>query len=76
MNDLKPCPFCGGEAIIFQIPYNSEEELHQHPYWFWNNPGWFTVGCLTDMCIANVNYEMMLFLNSKEAAEAWNRRVV
>lgn len=76
MNDLKPCPFCGGEAIIFQIPYNSEEELHQHPYWFWNNPGWFTVGCLTDMCIANVNHEMMLFLNSKEAAEAWNRRVV
>ena len=76
MSDLKSCPFCGGEAIIFQIPYNSEEELHQHPYWFWNNPGWFTVGCLTDMCIANVNHEMMLFLNSKEAAEAWNRRVV
>lgn len=76
MIDLKSCPFCGGEAIIFQIPYNSEEELHQHPYWFWNNPGWFTVGCLTDMCIANVNHEMMLFLNSKEAAEAWNRRVV
>lgn len=74
MIDLKSCPFCGGEAIIFQIPYNSEEELHQHPYWFWNNPGWFTVGCLTDMCIANVNHEMMLFLNSKEAAEAWNRR--
>ena len=74
MIDLKSCPFCGGEAIIFQIPYNSEEELHQHPYWFWNNPGWFTLGCLTDMCIANVNHEMMLFLNSKEAAEAWNRR--
>ena len=76
MIDLKSCPFCGGEAIIFQIPYNSEEELHQHPYWFWNNPGWFTLGCLTDMCIANVNHEMMLFLNSKDAAEAWNRRVV
>ena len=73
---LKPCPFCGGKAIIFQIPYNTTEELHKHPSWFWNNPGWFTVGCETEMCIASVNHEMMLFINSKQAEEAWNRRII
>lgn len=72
--ELKPCPFCGGKAILFQIPYNTEAELHQHPKWFWKNPGLWTIGCETDMCIANVNHEMMLFFNSKQATEAWNRR--
>ena len=72
--ELKGCPFCGGEAIVFQIPYNTEAELKMHPQWFWNNPGWFTVGCQTEQCIANVNHCMMLFYKSKQAIEAWNRR--
>lgn len=74
MTELKPCPFCGGKAVLFQIPYNTTEELHKHPKWFWNNPGWWTIGCETDGCIANFNHEMMLFLGSKQAVDAWNRR--
>ena len=74
MEKLKPCPFCGGEAVLFQIPYNTTAELQKHPKWFWNNPGLWTIGCDTDMCIANYNHAMMLFLNSKQAIEAWNRR--
>lgn len=25
MSDLKPCPFCGGEGIIYQPPFNKRE---------------------------------------------------
>lgn len=73
-SELLRCPFCGGEAIIFQIPYNTEAELKMHQRWLWNEPGLFTVGCQTEQCIANFNNCMMLFYNSKQAIEAWNRR--
>nr|DAQ39758.1 MAG TPA: restriction alleviation protein [Caudoviricetes sp.] len=28
MNDLKPCPFCGGKAILETVDGNSSEECY------------------------------------------------
>ena len=28
MDDLKPCPFCGGEAILETVDVNSSEECY------------------------------------------------
>ena len=63
-NELKPCPFCGGEAKVIEIP----EEL--------NWAGCYVVGCDDDlMCMGNINHFTMVFLTPETAAEAWNRRV-
>jgi hypothetical protein len=76
MNDeLKPCPFCGGEATIFQIPQNTTAEYVQHPKWTWFYSGLFTIGCETDGCMANYNNVAMLFVNPQSAINAWNRRI-
>ena len=71
---LKPCPFCGGEAVLFQIPYNTEAELSLHPKWFWKHEGEWVIGCDTEMCYANHNNMAMTFLTIKEAVETWSRR--
>jgi hypothetical protein len=74
MAELKHCPFCGGEAVVWQIPFNTEAEQALHPKWTWNYPGMWIVGCDTDMCYANHNNMAMIFYSRKEATEVWNRR--
>jgi hypothetical protein len=73
--DLKRCPFCGGEAITFQIPENTPEEMAEHPKWEWRDAGCWVVGCHKDHgCIGNFNHKAMVFFDEEEAIEAWNRR--
>ena len=75
MSDPKPCPFCGAEAITFQIPENTEEETKMHPKWQWNNPGMWVVGCDDDpLCMGNYNHVTMLFTSKEQAISTWNRR--
>lgn len=59
MAELKPCPFCGGEAFVY-ARYDS----------IWRgDPTDYTVICKN--CHAGVrNY----FLTAQEAIEAWNKR--
>ena len=60
MNELKPCPFCGGEAILKR--YATKELFRkqlQHPY----------VQC----CICNIRTELVR--TDAEAIIKWNRRL-
>lgn len=76
MGTLKPCPFCGGEAMLFHIPENTPDEMEEHPMWRWNNPGWWVVGCYyKHECFLNFNHKSVIFETEKDAIEAWNRRV-
>jgi Lar family restriction alleviation protein len=56
--DLKPCPFCGGEASVKQAPGIS-------------SPVMFTIGCLDESCIG---FPAIKFQTRKDAVAAWNRR--
>ena len=61
MGELKPCPFCGGEAKIFE---NGEERKSKY---------YFVDVLCKDMncrgCSSCLEYR-----NKQEAIEAWNRR--
>lgn len=72
--ELKPCPFCGGQAIIVHIPMNTKNEMGKHPMWTWNYEGMFVVGCETEMCFANIDHEAMIFLTEEQAMNTWNSR--
>ena len=69
-----PCPFCGQEASIFQIPENTPEEQAEHPKWIWKAPGWYVIGCSTEMCFGNINHMTMAFFTEDSARKAWNTR--
>lgn len=63
MQNLKPCPFCGGEA---ELCYTNDN--HHRPY----------VRCkfgvfLSPKCVAQ--QRMWDYKTTEEAVEAWNRRV-
>ena len=58
MNELKPCPFCGGEAILVELtptPYNDQLLTY------------YSVGCIDCGIGFYENTE-------DEAIAAWNRR--
>lgn len=58
MNELKPCPFCGGVACqVFSV---------------WGEG--YRYGCITNGCIGNANNLLKQFNSDKEAIEAWNTR--
>jgi hypothetical protein len=58
--DLKPCPFCSGQAIFEQIKGAVGDEIR------------WSVGCRTDICIA---FQMMAnYPRRSDAAAAWNKR--
>lgn len=59
MENLLPCPFCGGEAEIFDYDPENEVGFHE-PY---------TVQCSNQCCCLGKD-----FRTREEAAEAWNRR--
>lgn len=63
MNNLKPCPFCGGKAIIARTKKTLRNQ--------------YAVSCVNSRCIAErlSNPFVMHFLTETEAIEAWNRRV-
>ena len=61
MNELKPCPFCGGKAdMITNDGRTKAEKLRYHPC------------CHNQQCIMFVGG--IWFNTEKEAIEAWNRR--
>ena len=76
MAELKPCPFCGGEASVTKV----------HPFWMLKkyHYKYFAVGCkgcgaftslfkiyVSHSVIMNEEYEKNA---AKKAIEAWNRR--
>lgn len=62
MTELKPCPFCGGQAIIGQTKKTLKSQ--------------YSVHCMNSQCIANRlgNPFVMHYLSIAEAVTAWNRR--
>ena len=61
-NELKPCPFCGSEPIINEIP--------PHKHYFVDLPD-YEGGCFIECkCSCAISAK-----NRKEAIEKWNRRV-
>ena len=56
--ELKPCPFCGGEAIV----------LH------WDGTDTFSVGCVNTFVCHGGTHTSRAYQSEQEAAEAWNRR--
>ena len=60
MEELKPCPFCGGEAVI--KPWVDDIDC-------------FCVGCLNEECHGEIQTDGEFgYHNKKNAAEAWNTR--
>lgn len=61
MNELKPCPFCGGEARLraFRTYIQSKHRMGEKYY--------------IECCECGLNAPN--FINKEEAIEAWNRRV-
>lgn len=55
---LKPCPFCGGQAV--------------QRFTIWGET--YAYGCYTIGCMGNVHQTCAGFKTDKEAIEAWNRR--
>lgn len=60
MEDLKPCPFCGGKAVYI---------FHQDKL---DNLLYVGVMCKTPSCVANGL--RAVHLSGKTAADRWNRR--
>ena len=62
-NKLLPCPFCGGEAMVIQLPVGSKSQ------------GMYTVGCYEDgFCIGHIGHISMTFVSKQTAADTWNKR--
>lgn len=59
MDELKPCPFCGGEAEIYEYDPDGLCDYHE-PY---------TVQCKSECCFLGRD-----FATREDAAKAWNRR--
>lgn len=66
-NELKPCPFCGGEATVYFAPGN---RLMNIPCF-----GVVCKACHVMIGTARDN-QTDFFRSDAEAAEAWNRRPV
>lgn len=59
MDELKPCPFCGGEAVVVYIEWCA----------------CYTVRCQSEYAECGVIPGTKYFVVESEAIEAWNRRV-
>ena len=65
MTELKPCPFCGGEATL--------KWDTRYPRPDCNRIVAFEVVCINSECII-YNADDVYFYTPEEAIEAWNRR--
>ncbi len=63
---LKPCPFCGGEAIAFKCKVWSTEDNRDVEKWF--------ARCINLLSECDIVPETCEHDTEDEAAEAWNRR--
>jgi hypothetical protein len=63
--ELKPCPFCGGEAII--------RDVASYRYTLVDNK-LFEVGCTTDECHACIYEDTPTYSSREEAVLTWNNR--
>lgn len=63
MSELKPCPFCGGEATISSVPEGTWDKFIPHCK---------SVGCLAFYIGFS---DEGLYGTKEKAIEAWNRRV-
>lgn len=61
MSELKPCPFCGGEA-----------EIKRREFMAINHQTWYVRCRSNERCYANS--QLIDFPTESEAIEAWNRR--
>lgn len=63
INELSPCPFCGGKAMIMQLPVGSKAQ------------GLYSVGCIEDtMCLGHISHIAMRFVSKRAASNTWNTR--
>lgn len=62
MSELKPCPFCGGEAVVEKHSWYEEKTkaFTDHSY------GIKCLGCFTE--------GFQFYKTEEKAIEAWNRR--
>ena len=60
MDKLKPCPFCGGEAIMEAYKFGREHDAR------------YRVKCSNKLCFCETNWADF---SEEDAAERWNRRV-
>lgn len=79
MKKLKPCPFCGGKAVIHYFRRKTVvTDLGEEKPVPCN--GWYGVGCQTPDCILYMDVEaersrLMFVAGSRELAEdRWNKR--
>ena len=57
-DELKPCPFCGGKAIII----------------YWDGSKTYSVGCVNTFVCHGGTHTSKAYRTEQEAAQAWNRR--
>ena len=60
LTELKPCPFCGAEAIIV---YSVKDDTYV-----------CGCGCFTSGCMGDARKYLHRFKTKEEAIAAWNRR--
>lgn len=60
MLELKPCPFCGGEAVFYTLNKGGKHEGH-------------IVGCPSSGCLVKPSVSKP-GMTGRETVEAWNKR--
>ena len=69
MSELKPCPFCGGEAAIGTIRYSWQHVKEQG----WGQDLFYYVNCI--VCGAN-NKSIVGHQSGQKASSNWNTRFI
>lgn len=68
MFELKPCPFCGGEAMTFD--YEAEHDIYDSTTLGYVDTEHYTVyGCCCPVCRCSIERE-----SKEEAEDLWNTR--